>query len=74
MMTTAGPRGYGLGMNRQQLAGRTIWSHTGEIRGFSAIGLHDPEKRTTVVVLVNENPAPVVGIVSALLTILTGVR
>ena len=74
MMTTAGPQGYGLGMSRQQLAGRTIWSHTGEIRGFSAIGLHDPEKRTTVVVLVNENPAPVVGIASALLTILTGVR
>ena len=74
MMTTAGPRGYGLGMNRQQLAGRTIWSHTGEILGFSSIGLHDPEKRVTVVVLVNENPAPVVGIASALLTILTGVR
>jgi len=74
MMTTAGPRGYGLGMSRQQLAGRTIWSHTGEILGFSSIGLHDPEKRVTVVVLVNENPAPVVGIASALLTILTGVR
>ena len=74
MMTPAGPQGYGLGMSRQQLAGRTIWSHTGEIRGFSAIGLHDPEKRTTVVVLVNENPAPVVGIASAMLTILTGLR
>lgn len=74
MMTTAGPQSYGLGMSRQQLAGRTIWSHTGEIRGFSAIGLHDPEKRVTVVVLVNENPAPVVGIASALLTILTGLR
>ncbi len=74
MMTTAGPRGYGLGMSRQQLAGRTIWSHTGEILGFSSIGLHDPEKRVTVVVLVNENPAPVVGIAEAMLTILTGVR
>ena len=74
MMTTAGPRGYGLGMSRQQLAGRTIWSHTGEIRGFSSIGLHDPEKRISVVVLVNENPAPVVGIAEAMLTILTGVR
>ena len=74
MMTTAGSRGYGLGMSRQQLAGRTIWSHTGEILGFSSIGLHDPEKRVTVVVLVNENPAPVVGIAEAMLTILTGVR
>ena len=74
MMTPAGPQGYGLGMSRQQLAGRTIWSHTGEIRGFSSIGLHDPEKRVTVVVLVNENPAPVVGIASAMLTILTGLR
>jgi D-alanyl-D-alanine carboxypeptidase len=74
MMTAAGPQGYGLGMGRQQLAGRTIWSHIGEIRGFSAIGLHDPEKRVTVVVLVNENPAPVVGIASAMLTVLTGVR
>ena len=74
MMTPAGPQGYGLGRSRQQLAGRTIWSHTGEILGFSSIGLHDQEKRVTVVVLVNENPAPVVGKASALLTILTGVR
>jgi hypothetical protein len=56
------------------LAGRTIWSHTGEIRGFSSIGLHDPEKRISVVVLVNENPAPVVGIAEAMLTVLTSVR
>lgn len=70
MMTTVGPENYGLGMSRRVLAGRTIWSHTGEIRGFSSVGLHDPAKRASVVVLVNENPAPAVGIAEALLRIL----
>jgi D-alanyl-D-alanine carboxypeptidase len=69
MMTVVGPESYGLGMSRRILAGRTIWSHTGEIRGFSSIGLHDPAKRATIVVLINENPGPVIGFAGALLTI-----
>jgi hypothetical protein len=69
MMTVVGPESYGLGMSRRMLAGRTIWSHTGEIRGFSSIGLHDPAKRATIVVLINENPGPVIGFAGALLTI-----
>lgn len=73
MMTTAGPENYGLGMSRRLLAGRTVWSHTGEIRGFSSVGLHDPAKRASIVVLVNENPGPAVGIASALLTIVNGI-
>ena len=73
MMTTAGPENYGLGMSRRLLAGRTVWSHTGEIRGFSSVGLHDPAKRASIVVLINENPGPAVGIAAALLTIVSGV-
>ncbi len=69
MMTPAGPENYGLGMSRRVLAGRTIWSHTGEIRGFSSVGLHDPAKRASVVVLINENPGPTVAFAGALLSI-----
>jgi D-alanyl-D-alanine carboxypeptidase len=69
MMTTVGGENYGLGMSRRVLAGRPVWSHTGEIRGFSSVGLHDPAKRASIVVLINENPGPAVGIASALLTI-----
>jgi len=72
MTTPAGPENYGLGVVRRVLAGRTIWSHTGEIRGFSSVGLHDPAKRASLVVLVNENPGPAVGIAGALLTIVAG--
>ena len=72
MMTPVGTETYGLGMSRRVVAGRTVWAHTGEIRGFSSIGLHDPAKRATVVVLINENPAPVVGIATALLAIVGG--
>jgi len=72
MMTPVGTENYGLGMSRRVVAGRTVWAHTGEIRGFSSIGLHDPAKRATVVVLINENPAPVVGIATALLAIVGG--
>jgi D-alanyl-D-alanine carboxypeptidase len=73
MMTPVAPENYGLGMSRRVLAGRTIWSHTGEIRGFSSVGLHDPAKRASLVVIVNENPGPAVGIAGALLTIVAGV-
>jgi len=73
MMTPVAPENYGLGMSRRVLAGRTIWSHTGEIRGFSSVGLHDPAKRASLVVIVNENPGPAVGIASALLTIVAGI-
>lgn len=72
MMTPVGSENFGVGMSRRVVAGRTVWGHTGEIRGFSAVGLHDPVKRATVVVLINENPAPVVGVASALLAIVAG--
>lgn len=67
MMTPAGPQGYGLGMARNTLAGRTVWFHSGEIRGFAAFGMHDPAKRASIVVLVNENPGPATGLGGALL-------
>lgn len=72
MTTTVGPEGYGLGVVRRSLGGRTIWSHSGEIRGFSAVGLHDPVKRASIVVLINENPGPAIGVAGALLTIVAG--
>lgn len=72
MMTTAGPEGYGLGVVRRALGGRTIWSHSGEIRGFSSVALHDPAKRASIVVLINENPGPAIGVAGALLTIVAG--
>jgi hypothetical protein len=59
MMTTAGDEGYGLGIVRRQLAGRAIWSHTGEIRGFASVAVHDVAGRFSVVLIANENPAPV---------------
>ena len=66
MMTTVGSEGYGLGIVRRQLAGRPVWSHTGEIRGFASVAAHDPAGRFTVVVIANENPAPVIVIAGVL--------
>lgn len=66
MMTTVGPEGYGLGIVRRQLVGRSVWSHTGEIRGFSSVAAFDTTRRFTVVLIANENPAPVTLIAGAL--------
>jgi D-alanyl-D-alanine carboxypeptidase len=73
MMTTVGSDGYGLGIVRRQLAGRAIWSHTGEIRGFTSVALHDPAGRFSLVVIANENPAPVTLIAGALIPIAVAV-
>ncbi len=73
MMTTAGSEGYGLGIVRRQLVGRAIWSHTGEIRGFASVALHDPAGRFSLVVIANENPAPVTLIAGALMPIAVAV-
>lgn len=73
MMTTAGPEGYGLGIVRRQLAGRQVWSHTGEIRGFSSVAAHDAAGRFTVVVIANENPAPVTLLAGTMVSIAAGV-
>lgn len=69
MMTPVGSESYGLGMSRRLLAGRMVWGHTGEIRGFASVAVHDPAGRFTVVVIANQNPAPVVGIADALVGI-----
>ncbi len=73
MMTTAGSEGYGLGIVRRQLVGRAIWSHTGEIRGFASVALHDPAGRFSLVVIANENPAPVTLLAGALMPIAVAV-
>ena len=69
MMTTVGPEGYGLGIVRRQLVGRPVWSHTGEIRGFSSVAAFDTARRFTVVLIANENPAPVTLIAGALVSV-----
>jgi D-alanyl-D-alanine carboxypeptidase len=73
MMTTVGSEGYGLGIVRRQLAGRAIWSHTGEIRGFTSVAVHDPAGRFSLVLIANENPAPVTVVAGSLLTIAAAV-
>ncbi|WP_396219238.1 serine hydrolase domain-containing protein [Gemmatimonas sp.] len=73
MMTTVGSEGYGLGIVRRQLAGRPVWSHTGEIRGFASVAAHDPAGRFTVVVIANENPAPVIVIAGVLVGVAASV-
>jgi len=69
MMTTVGSEHYGLGMSRRILAGRTVWSHTGEIRGFASVAVHDPAGRFTVVVITNQNPAPMPGIAEMMVAV-----
>jgi CubicO group peptidase (beta-lactamase class C family) len=73
MMTAVGSEGYGLGIVRRQLVGRQIWSHTGEIRGFTSVAVHDPAGRFSVVLIANENPAPVTVLSGSLLTIAASV-
>ena len=73
MMTVVGPEGYGLGIVRRQLVGRVVWSHTGEIRGFSSVAVHDAAGRFSVVLIANENPAPVTLLAGALVTIAASV-
>jgi CubicO group peptidase (beta-lactamase class C family) len=73
MMTVVGSEGYGLGIVRRQLAGRVVWSHTGEIRGFASVAVHDVAGRFSVVLIANENPAPVTVLAGALVSIAASV-
>ena len=73
MMTVVGSEGYGLGIVRRQLVGRIVWSHTGEIRGFASVAVHDAAGRFSVVLIANENPAPVTLLAGALVTIAASV-
>jgi D-alanyl-D-alanine carboxypeptidase len=73
MMTTVGSEGYGLGIVRRQLVGRPVWSHTGEIRGFASVVAHDVAGRFTVVLIANENPAPVALLAGSLVAIAASV-
>jgi D-alanyl-D-alanine carboxypeptidase len=73
MLTTAGPEGYGLGIVRRQVAGRLVWTHSGEIRGFASVAMHDPAGRFSLVLIANQNPAPVTGLAGPLLTIVASV-
>jgi len=73
MMTTVGSEGYGLGIVRRQLVGRPVWSHTGEIRGFASVAAHDVTGRFTVVLIANENPAPVTLLAGSLVSVAASV-
>lgn len=73
MMTTVGSEGYGLGIVHRQLAGRQVWSHTGEIRGFASVAAYDAARRFTVVLIANQNPAPVALIAGSLVSVAAAV-
>ncbi len=47
--------GYGLGVFRYMLGGKTLYGHGGNVFGYSTSLLHDPEKGITVAVMVNGN-------------------
>lgn len=47
--------GYGLGIRRFQIAGRTLIGHTGGMRGYGSYMVYDPLKKITIVVLNNQS-------------------
>jgi len=47
--------GYGLGLRRVQIAGRTLWGHTGGMRGYGGYMFFDPLKKITIAMLNNQS-------------------
>ena len=45
--------GYGLGVRRNVYGGRTMWGHTGGVRGYGALMFYDPIGDISVAVLNN---------------------
>lgn len=64
--------GYGLGTLRIEFEGRTFWGHGGDIPGYAAIMLYEPQDRLSIVLLFNQdeiNPQSA-AVLSALLEVL----
>jgi D-alanyl-D-alanine carboxypeptidase len=53
LMTAFGTEGYGLGVARRTDSGRVSYGHAGSRGGYGAAAWYDPERRLTIVVLVN---------------------
>jgi len=51
--------GYGFGYSIASSDGRSVWEHNGHVAGFSAMLCHYPEQDLTVIVLSNDDAAPV---------------
>lgn len=47
--------GYGLGLRRVVIGGRTLWGHTGGMRGYGGYMFYDPLKKITIVLLNNQS-------------------
>jgi D-alanyl-D-alanine carboxypeptidase len=47
--------GYGLGIGVRELSGRRVWSHGGEVSGFTSYNAVFPDDRAAVVVLTNQD-------------------
>lgn len=67
-----GINGYGLGVLHVELSGRTFWGHGGDIFGYTTMLLYSPEKRTTLALLINQNPVdagPGTSLIDALMNV-----
>ena len=47
--------GYGLGVRRNSYAGRTMWGHTGGMRGYGSHMFYDPTSKISMAVLNNQS-------------------
>lgn len=54
LLSFGGPNDYGLGISLKRLGGRTIYGHSGEIRGYSSVMVWVPSLRASISVLTNQ--------------------
>ncbi len=47
--------GYGLGVRRNIYAGRTMWGHTGGMRGYGTAMFYDPISHVSIAMLNNQS-------------------
>lgn len=68
MTTLVPPNNYGMGISQQVLNGRTVWGHTGNIRGYLSCFIHDQQSGISVTVIINDVPSNPSQVASALLS------
>lgn len=56
--------GYGLGFFIREVAGHTVYEHSGEVSGFVAENVVDPGHRRAITVLTNEMASPAAGMLA----------
>lgn len=67
LTTFTGPGNYGLGIGKQELNGRIVWGHGGDIRGYRSRMIYDTTLKIILCVLTNSNPLEVNDVASDLL-------